>query len=84
MYCDNNYNLFTFYYVCYEITKMSYYYCYASFYVLQLKTALVYFSLFILRIGNHVSTNPLKSRDFQAECVLVEIQVLSAHFAQWN
>jgi hypothetical protein len=39
--CDNNYNLFTFYYVCYEITKMSYYYCYASFYVLQLKNALV-------------------------------------------
>jgi hypothetical protein len=69
--CDDNYNLFTFY-------------CNESFYVLQLKTALKNFSLFILRIGNHVSTNPLKSRDFQEECVLVEIQVLSAHFAQWK
>ncbi|TKW22294.1 hypothetical protein SEVIR_4G219800v4 [Setaria viridis] len=31
-----------------------------------------------------VPKNMLKSRDFQEECVLSAIQVLSAHFAQWS
>jgi hypothetical protein len=31
-----------------------------------------------------VPKNLLKSRDFQEECVLSAIQVLSAHFAQWS
>ncbi|KAG2630923.1 nucleolar complex protein 2 homolog isoform X2 [Panicum virgatum] len=31
-----------------------------------------------------VSKSLLKSRDFQEECVLSAIQVLSAHFAQWS
>ncbi|OEL16259.1 Nucleolar complex protein 2-like protein [Dichanthelium oligosanthes] len=31
-----------------------------------------------------VPKNLLKSRDFQEECILSAIQVLSAHFAQWS
>jgi nucleolar complex protein 2 len=31
-----------------------------------------------------VPKNLLKSRDFQEECILSAIQILSAHFAQWS
>jgi nucleolar complex protein 2 len=38
--------------------------------------------LLFLRI--QVPKNLLKSRDFQEECILSAIQILSAHFAQWS
>lgn len=38
--------------------------------------------LWFLHIQVH--KNLLKSRDFQEECILSAIQVLSAHFAQWS
>ncbi|PWZ23492.1 Nucleolar complex protein 2 [Zea mays] len=33
---------------------------------------------------DQVPKNLLKSRDFQEECILSAIQILSAHFAQWS
>jgi hypothetical protein len=40
--------------------------------------------IYLLFLCYKVPNSLLKSRDFQEECILSAIQVLSAHFAQWS